>query len=106
MVRSAKTETTDGRLVRSAAWIDRKLMPVFGAPPVSTDDGVRSGGTVPSCPVCGHPMGEHSIDHSTPNALLECPAPIDHSLELENYSPLDELGMPVREPRRARAKTR
>jgi hypothetical protein len=48
-------------------------------------------------------MGEHVIDHTTPNAILNCPAPIDHSLEHENTSPLDELGMPLREPKRARA---
>jgi hypothetical protein len=101
MVRSKKTETTDGRLVRSAAWIDRKLMPVFGPPPISSsNDNADGNGAGPACPVCGHPMGEHTIDHSTRNAILECPAPIDHNLEHPNHSPLDEFGMPLRGPRR------
>ncbi|MET1052065.1 MAG: hypothetical protein ABWX65_05435 [Mycetocola sp.] len=99
MVRIKNAKTTDGRLVRSAAWVDRKLTPVFGPPPVgSLDDDGRVPST--SCPVCGHPMGEHRIDHSTPNAILECPAPIDHTLEYNQHSPLDEFGMPLRGPRR------
>ncbi|HEV7848330.1 MAG TPA: hypothetical protein VGO88_03270 [Mycetocola sp.] len=102
MVRSKKTETTDGRLVRSAAWIDRKLMPAFGAPTItSANDDSDGDGAEPSCPVCGHPMTEHTIDHSMRNAVLECPAPIDHNLEHEKHSPLDEFGMPLRGPRRA-----
>ena len=100
MVRIKKTETTDGRLVRSAAWIDRKLMPVFGAPPISQGNDEPGNDAVPSCPVCGHPMGEHTIDHSTRNAILDCPAPIDHNLELQDHTPLDEFGMPLTEPRR------
>jgi hypothetical protein len=99
MVRIKNMETTDGRLVRSAAWVDRKLTPVFGPPPVGpyADDNRAA---VDTCPVCGHPMGEHTIDHSMRNAVLECPAPIDHNLEHPNHSPLDELGMPLRGPRR------
>ena len=99
MVRIKNTETTDGRLVRSAAWVDRKLTPVFGPPPVGpyADD---DRAPVTTCPVCGHPMDEHRIDHSARNAVLECPAPIDHNLEFNDHSPLDEFGMPLRGPRR------
>lgn len=101
MVRIKNTETTDGRLVRSAAWVDRKLTPVFGPPPVGpyADDGRAP---VSTCPVCGHPMAEHRIDHSARNAILECPAPIDHNLEFNDHSPLDELGMPLHGPRPAK----
>ena len=106
MVRSKKTETTDGRLVRSAAWIDRKLMPVFGAPPITLGNAdEHDSAYAAACPVCGHPMGEHTIDHSTPNAILECPAPIDRTLEHETHSPLNEFGMPLREPRRTAKNT-
>lgn len=76
-------------------------MPVFGAPPISpAGDDTTADGKLAPCPVCGHPMGEHTIDHSTRNAILECPAPIDHTLEHEHHSPLDEFGMPLRGPRR------
>jgi hypothetical protein len=105
---SKKTKSAhdhDGRLVRSAAWVDRKLTPLFGPPPVGPY-GVEEEHAAAPCPVCGHPMGEHVIDHSTPNALLNCPAPIDHSLEHDSTSPLDELGMPLREPRRSRTDAR
>ena len=104
MVRIKNTETTDGRLVRSAAWVDRKLTPVFGPPPVGpyADDADDSRVPTTTCPVCGHPMVEHRIDHSTPNAILECPAPIDHNLEFNDHSPLDEFGMPLRGPRPAK----
>jgi hypothetical protein len=95
----------DGRLVRSAAWVDRKLNPIFGPPPVGPYV-VEDQHAAAACPVCGHAMGEHVIDHTTPNAILNCPAPIDHSLEHENTSPLDELGMPLREPKKARAGVR
>ncbi len=76
-------------------------MPVFGPPPISSGNEDADGdGAGPACPVCGHPMGEHTIDHSARNAILECPAPIDHNLEHPNHSPLDEFGMPLRGPRR------
>ncbi len=101
MVRNKNTETTDGRLVRSAAWVDRKLNPVFGPPPVGPyGDDDRA--AVSTCPVCGHPMGEHHIDRTARDAVLECPAPIDHNLELNDHSPLDEFGMPLRGDRTAK----
>lgn len=92
------TPGEDNRFVRSAAWVDRKLTPVFGAPPISPY-GEETEQSIAICPVCGHPMSEHVIDHSTPNAILECPAPIDHTLEHESTSPLDEFGMPSRKPK-------
>ncbi len=48
------------------------------------------------CPLCGYPMGEHTIDRSTPSAVLNCPGPIKpapHSTE-----PLNEVGMVKRRP--------
>lgn len=65
-------------------------------PPEGRPQGEEGEHSDPICPVCGHPMSEHVIDHTTPNAILECPAPIDHSLEHDSTSPLDELGMPRR----------
>ena len=108
MDKSKKTQQEpghDGRFVRSAAWVDRKLTPLFGPPPLGPYSAEEKHAAAP-CPVCGHPMGEHVIDHTTPNAILNCPAPIDRSLEHETSSPLDELGMPLREPRRSRANVR
>ncbi|ANJ27048.1 hypothetical protein ATC03_10255 [Agromyces aureus] len=46
------------------------------------------------CPLCGHAMGEHRIDHSTPNSMLECPT-TDRLPERAIDTPLNELGMPI-----------
>ncbi|GAB3618613.1 hypothetical protein GCM10027416_31700 [Okibacterium endophyticum] len=43
------------------------------------------------CPVCGHDMSEHEIDHSTPDPLLKCPVRVPP--KEEPHSPIDELGM-------------
>ena len=75
--------------------VDRALEPVFGSPPITDDDGTPA---MPEdqkrCPLCGHPMFEHVIDHSTSNTVLVCPT--DERLpEHEVDGPLNELGMPA-----------
>jgi len=75
--------------------VDRALEPVFGAPPISPEDDRPA---VPAdqqtCPICGHPMFEHVIDHSTPNTVLVCPT--DERLPEHDVSgPYNELGMPA-----------
>ena len=47
------------------------------------------------CPLCAHPMGEHTIDHSGRDAVLHCP--VAHLPEPVDTRPLNELGMPRRE---------
>jgi hypothetical protein len=42
------------------------------------------------CPICGRPMTEHSVDHSTTNGLLRCPAP--PLPERPDNEPVDEFG--------------
>ncbi|WP_173923997.1 hypothetical protein [Agromyces sp. Marseille-P2726] len=75
--------------------VDRALQPVFEerrAP--SDDDGPTQPTDQKPCPICGHPMFEHLIDHSTPNAVLICPT--DERLpEREVEGPYNELGMPA-----------
>ena len=47
-----------------------------------------------ACPICGHPMFEHVIDHSTSNTVLICPT--DERLpEPDVTGPYNELGMPA-----------
>ena len=43
------------------------------------------------CPLCGHPMGEHTIERSHGNAVLNCPAP--HVPAPVSDEPLNEFGM-------------
>ena len=81
--------------VRFLDWLNHKLFGVIGPPPVGPYDEVvkRVGDAV--CPVCGRPMTEHTIDHSTPNAILNCP--VEHRPEPAEDEPFNELGMPKHE---------
>ncbi|AWB95497.1 hypothetical protein DCE93_07340 [Agromyces badenianii] len=74
--------------------IDRALLPVFGPPPVTADEAAQAPNDEKACPICGHAMLEHVIDHSTPNTVLVCPT--DERLpEREVAGPYNELGMPA-----------
>ncbi|WP_386728753.1 hypothetical protein [Luethyella okanaganae] len=75
-------------------WMNRKLSPAFGPPPVTEYGEADRPTRLAACPLCGHPMGEHFIDHSTPNTVLNCPV-IEHKPVPDNSSPLGELGMPA-----------
>ncbi|MDJ0348592.1 hypothetical protein [Cryobacterium sp. PH29-G1] len=72
-------------------WLNRKLYPALGPAPAGPYGPVveRVGEAI--CPVCGRPMSEHTIDHSTPDTILNCP--IEHLPEPFNQKPVDELGM-------------
>lgn len=81
--------------MRPFDWLNRKLLPVIGPPPLGPwepDDALEAR----VCPVCGHEFGEHTLDSSTDNPILNCPA--EHSADYEHdaTSPLNELGMPKR----------
>lgn len=82
------------RLVRFVDWLEDRLSPAIGSPPLGPYDAVVERVAVATCPVCRRPMAEHVIDHRTANAILHCPAePIP---EHESTEPLNELGMPRR----------
>lgn len=79
-------------------WVDSRLSPAFGdSPPVPYGDADRPIAESP-CPLCGHVMAEHIVDHSTPNTVLICPTGERLPLRPDN-GPLDELGMPASEDR-------
>jgi len=80
-----------GRFVGFIDWLNRKLFPVLGTPQLGPYDPVveRVGEAV--CPVCGRPMSEHFIDHSTRQTILHCP--IEHTPLPVDNSPINELGM-------------
>lgn len=86
------------RLRHAAEWLDGKLVPTLGPPDLGPydeepEDSVRSHD---ACPLCGHPMREHTIDRSTANAVLNCPAP--PLPERESFEPLNEVGMVKQRP--------
>jgi len=72
-------------------WLNRKLFPILGTPDLGPYETVvkRVGEAV--CPVCGRPMSEHFIDHSTPETILNCP--VEDKPEPVDNAPLNELGM-------------
>ncbi|HSP53931.1 MAG TPA: hypothetical protein VLO00_13635 [Cryobacterium sp.] len=78
------------RYVHFVDWMNGKLVRAMGPANLGPYDEVvtRIGAAV--CPVCGRPMTEHSIDHSTANAILHCPA--GHKPEPPGH-PVNEFGM-------------
>lgn len=72
-------------------WLNAKLLPVLGPPPAGPYDTVVKQVGDALCPVCGRPMSEHTIDHSTPNTILNCP--VEHKPDPFDVEPVNELGM-------------
>lgn len=99
----SQTTTADegqrpNRLRNAAEWLDGKLVPKLGTADLGPydeepEESVRSHDV---CPLCGHPMGEHTIDRSAANAVLNCPAP--PIPERESFEPLNEVGMIKQQP--------
>ena len=79
------------RFVHFIDWLNHRLVGVIGPPDLGPYDEVvkKVGDAV--CPVCDKAMAEHTIDHSTSNAVLSCPAP--HKPQALD-EPVNEFGMP------------
>ncbi len=64
---------------RRETWADRltrRLLPYLGPPPLGPyDEPEQKPVATRSCPMCGHPMGEHRIERPGGNASsrLHCP---------------------------------
>jgi hypothetical protein len=73
-------------------WLNHRLVGTLGPATVGPyGDVVEHVGTA-VCPVCERPMQEHTIDHSTSNAVLNCPT--EHMVDVSHHDNLNELGMP------------
>ncbi|TFD58392.1 hypothetical protein E3T43_05350 [Cryobacterium sp. Hh7] len=46
-----------------------------------------------SCPICGHAMREHTIDHSSRNTVVNCPVPHPGAWDRDAFEPVNEFGM-------------
>jgi len=59
------------------AWLNGRLLPIIGPPPLGPyDDEVPAQERpVARCPLCGAPMTEHDIDRSGERTQLRCPLP-------------------------------
>lgn len=83
------------RVRNAAEWLDGKLVPKLGGAEIGPYDEQPEGSSHDVCPLCGHPMAEHTIDRSTANAVLNCPAP--QKSAPESFEPLNEVGMVKRD---------
>ncbi len=76
-------------------WVENKLSPMFDSPPVGTSD-AEATLDLKECPVCGHAMREHTIDHSTHNTVLNCPVPHPGAWDRDAFERVNEFGMVIR----------
>jgi hypothetical protein len=77
-------------------WVEDKLLPLFDSPQAGRYDAadvVKDADKMPVCPVCGMPMSEHTIDHSTANTILNCPVDHPGAWDRDAFEPVNEFGM-------------
>lgn len=82
------------KFVHFIDWLNHTLSKAIGPPDIGPYDDVVDRVAVALCPICGRPMVEHTIDRSTTNTLLNCPAP--HLPPVVHNEPVNEFGMPKR----------
>ena len=80
--------------VRLFDWLDETLSRYIGTAQLGPYGTVVKQVGEAVCPVCGHPMAEHTIDHTNLNAVLHCPA--EHIPKPDPRGErISELGMPT-----------
>jgi hypothetical protein len=74
-------------------WIDHTLRPIVA--PVLGGFDADDPTAFKNCPVCGHPMREHTIIHGAHDTILTCP--VSHSVgwDRDAFEPVNEFGMVV-----------
>lgn len=94
MARDAASRQEGNAFTHFFERVDRALFPMFGPPPITESEPEERSLDEQRCPLCGHPMFEHSFDHSTPNTVMTCPTD-ERIPERDTARPLNELGMPA-----------
>jgi hypothetical protein len=62
------------RFWRASDWLDGKLLPVLGPPPLGPySDPPTNDPLDATCPLCGSPMREHQIERDGHHSYLHCP---------------------------------
>ncbi len=80
---------TDDKIVQATDWLNEKLFPVLGPPPLGpydddTAERLRHERGDDVCPVCGHPLSEHEVitEPAAGKVWLHCPGrPAGEQLE-------------------------
>lgn len=71
------------RAERAAEWLDAKLLPVLGPPPLGPYDQEAPRTDAATCPLCTRRIDEHTIERDHGHAFLVCPAPARTQLQVE-----------------------
>lgn len=58
-------------LTHAVEWLDDKLVPVLGPPPLGPFDGEEQHST--DCPLCGQPLSRHGTEKEDGDVFLHCP---------------------------------
>lgn len=95
--RAGMRDGKPNRMQDAAEWLDGKLVPKLGGAELGPYDEESEESVLAhdACPLCGHPMAEHTIDRSSANTVLNCPAP--QKPAPESFEPLNEVGMVKRD---------
>ena len=96
MTRDREPSTGDKPFAHLSEKFNELLVDSSGEVTGTQRDTKRPDPATETCPLCGHLMGEHSIDRSVPNAVLHCPVPdAERKPSPARHDPLGELGMPA-----------
>jgi hypothetical protein len=70
------------RAGRTAEWLDAKLLPVFGPPPLGPYGPEAAKTQAVTCPLCGKRIDEHTSQRDDGHAFLVCPWPATTELQV------------------------
>ena len=70
------------RAERVAEWLDAKLLPVLGPPPLGPYGPEETRTEAAVCPLCGSRIDEHEVQRDEEHAFLLCPAPARTQLQV------------------------
>ena len=71
------------RVGRAAEWLDAKLFPVLGPPPLGPYEQEQPRTETAVCPLCGSRLSEHGMQRDHGHAFLLCPWPATSQLQVE-----------------------
>jgi hypothetical protein len=71
------------RAERAAEWLDAKLLPVLGPPPLGPYGQEAPRTDAATCPLCTRRIDEHAMERDHGHAFLVCPAPARTQLQVE-----------------------
>jgi hypothetical protein len=71
------------RAEHAAEWLDAKLLPVLGSPPLGPYDLEAPKTEAATCPLCARRIDEHMMERDHGHAFLICPSPARTQLQVE-----------------------